>query len=63
MFKFFKKTHPMSSLYEHYTNEEKMVILSILFLAGICDNDEIYNDILSSKYEKNNLEVTLKTVA
>lgn|GEM_PF-4649433 len=53
----------MSSLYEHYTNEEKMVILSILFLAGICDNDEIYNDILSSKYEKNNLEVTLKTVA
>jgi hypothetical protein len=45
MFSFFKKKpHPASELYEHYSDEEKMIILSLLFIAGICDNDKINNN-------------------
>ena len=36
---FTKKRHPASELYDHYSEEEKMTILSLLFLAGTCDND------------------------
>lgn len=45
MFSFFKKKpHPASELYEHYSEEEKMIILSLLFLAGTCDNQNINNN-------------------
>jgi uncharacterized tellurite resistance protein B-like protein len=36
---FTKKRHPASELYEHYSEEEKLTILAMLFLAGTCDND------------------------
>lgn len=47
MFSFFKKKpHPASELYENFSEEEKMIILSLLFLAGSCDNKNInYNQV------------------
>jgi uncharacterized tellurite resistance protein B-like protein len=36
---FTKKRHPASELYEHYSEEEKLTILAMLFLAGTCDNN------------------------
>ena len=40
MFSFFnKKQHPASELYDHYTEEEKLTVLALLFLAGTCDNN------------------------
>ncbi|MFA5296818.1 MAG: hypothetical protein WC389_01265 [Lutibacter sp.] len=36
---FTKKRHPASELYDHYSEEEKLTILALLFLAGTCDND------------------------
>ena len=40
MFSLFnKKRHPAAELYEHYSEDEKLTILAILFLAGTCDNN------------------------
>ena len=40
MFSFFnKKRHPAAELYDHYSEDEKLTILAILFLAGTCDNN------------------------
>ena len=40
MFSIFnKKKHPTSELYDHYTEEEKLTVLALLFLAGTCDNN------------------------
>ena len=40
MFSFFnKKKHPASELYDHFTEEEKLTVLALLFLAGTCDNN------------------------
>lgn len=36
---FSKKRHPAAKLYEHYSKDEKLTILAILFLAGTCDNN------------------------
>ena len=36
---FSKKRHPAAKLYEHYSEDEKLTILAILFLAGTCDNN------------------------
>lgn len=39
MFSLFnKKRHPASELYDHYSEDEKLTILAILYLAGTCDN-------------------------
>ena len=39
MFSLFnKKRHPAAELYSHYSEDEKLTILAILFLAGSCDN-------------------------
>lgn len=39
MFSLFnKKRHPAAELYDHYSEDEKLTILAILFLAGTCDN-------------------------
>ena len=40
MFSLFnKKRHPAAELYAHYSEDEKLTILAILFLAGSCDNN------------------------
>lgn len=40
MFSLFnKKKHPAAELYNHYSEDEKLTILAILFLAGTCDNN------------------------
>lgn len=40
MFSLFnKKRHPAAELYSHYSEDEKLTILAILFLAGSCDNN------------------------
>lgn len=40
MFSLFnKKRHPAAELYSHYSQDEKLTILAILFLAGSCDNN------------------------
>lgn len=40
MFSLFnKKRHPAAELYAHYSEDEKLTILAILFLAGTCDNN------------------------
>lgn len=45
MFSFFKKKpHPASELYQNYSEDEKMIILNLLFIAGICDNEKINNN-------------------
>jgi hypothetical protein len=39
MFSLFnKKRHPAAELYSHYSEDEKLTILAILFLASSCDN-------------------------
>lgn len=39
MFSIFnKKRHPAAELYDHYSEDEKLTILGILFIAGTCDN-------------------------
>ena len=39
MFSLFnKKRHSAAELYSHYSEDEKLTILAILFLAGSCDN-------------------------
>tara|TARA_R100001377_G_C3164069_1_gene100680 strand:- start:198 stop:647 length:450 start_codon:yes stop_codon:yes gene_type:complete len=38
---FTQKRHPLSKLYSHYSQEEKSIILAILYLAGSCDNAAI----------------------
>lgn len=38
---FTKKKHPAAELYKHYSEDEKFTILSVLFLAGTCDNDQV----------------------
>lgn len=40
MFSLFnKKRHPAAEFYSHYSEDEKLTILAILFLAGSCDNN------------------------
>ena len=40
MFSLFnKKRHPAAELYSHYSEDEKLTILAILFLAGSSDNN------------------------
>ena len=36
---FSKKRHPAAKLYDDYSEDEKLTILAILFLAGTCDNN------------------------
>jgi hypothetical protein len=39
MFSLFNKIrHPAAELYSHYSEDEKLTILAILFLAGSCDS-------------------------
>ncbi|SRR6266536_4268242 len=42
---FKKKTHPASELYQHFSEEEKLIILCLLYGAMICDNEITNNQI------------------
>jgi hypothetical protein len=60
MFSLFnKKRHPASELYDHYSEDEKLTILAILFLAGTCDNQQATSSRMDTELEFLNVVVTI----
>jgi uncharacterized tellurite resistance protein B-like protein len=60
MFSLFnKKRHPASELYDHYSEDEKLTILAVLFLAGTCDNKLVTRSRMDTELEFLNEVVTI----
>jgi len=60
MFSLFnKKRHPASELYDHYSEDEKLTILAILFLAGTCDNQQATSSRMDTELDFLNVVVTI----
>jgi uncharacterized tellurite resistance protein B-like protein len=60
MFSLFnKKRHPASELYDHYSEDEKLTILAILFLAGTCDNKLATSSRMDTELDFLNVVVTI----
>ena len=60
MFSLFnKKRHPASELYDHYSEDEKLTVLAVLFLAGTCDNKLVTRSRMDTELEFLNVVVTI----
>jgi len=60
MFSLFnKKRHPASELYDHYSEDEKLTILAVLFLAGTCDNKLVTRSRMDTELDFLNQVVTI----
>ena len=60
MFSLFnKKRHPASELYDHYSEDEKLTILAVLFLAGTCDNKLVGRSRMDTELDFLNVVVTI----
>ena len=60
MFSLFnKKRHPASELYDHYSEDEKLTILAVLFLAGTCDNKLVARSRMDTELDFLNEVVTI----
>ena len=60
MFSLFnKKRHPASELYDHYSEDEKLTILAILYLAGTCDNKLVTSSRMNTELDFLNVVVTI----
>ena len=60
MFSLFnKKRHPASELYDHYSEDEKLTILAVLFLAGTCDNELVTRSRMDTELDFLNQAVTI----
>jgi hypothetical protein len=60
MFSLFnKKRHPAAELYDHYSEDEKLTILAILFLAGTCDNKLVTSSRMNTELDFLNQVVTI----
>lgn len=60
MFSLFnKKRHPAAELYNHYSEDEKLTILGVLFLAGTCDNKIVSRSRMDTELDFLNQVVTI----
>ena len=60
MFSLFnKKRHPAAELYDHYSEDEKLTILAVLFLAGTCDNKLVTRSRMDTELDFLNQVVTI----